>query len=788
MSLAAANAAVLCVPAKKFLSIAQSVDCLKLSIGLQFFSDAFFDGKLKRSSVADETLENPKVVLSGTTVTSLPTASVIFDGDMLLLLAFKNAQKAVFSFERYEMFLQMKTQLDTLMKLLMSDHCSVSPVQLNELLCSLILQAQTHSCSSIDAIVFATAYAAIKMPAFSAVLQPESAQWLSQQAIRFAEAVALLPESCFCDPTAFQRIEANCPAPFTLGVPKVPVNGERNVLITSALPYVNNVPHLGNIIGCVLSADVYARFCRLRDYRTVYVCGTDEYGTATETKALEEGVTCAQLCDKYYALQSQVYAWFDISFDYFGRTTTTKQTEIAQDIFLKLHKRGLLLKEPVEQLLCCTCNRYLADRYVEGTCPLCRFPDARGDQCDGCGKLLNATELLDPKCKVCRASPVLRASEHLFLDLERLQPKCEAFVRQSAAIGKWSPNGVSITNAWFQEGLKPRCITRDLKWGTPVPLEDMKDKVFYVWFDAPIGYISITANFVEDWEAWWKNPDNVQLYQFMGKDNVPFHSVIFPSSLIGTEDAYTLVHNISTTEYLNYESGKFSKSRNIGVFGNNVVDSKIPVAVWRYYLLANRPEAADTTFLWDDFAAKTNAELLANLGNFINRTLKYVVAKFGGELPPFASDAALIAEDAAFVERIDAELAAYIAHLEDVKIKAALKSAMAISALGNEYLTVNKLDAALHAQNPQRCAAVVHFTVNVIYLLSTLLYPFIPSAAEDILRQLNAPLGKIPANFSFCIKAGHVIGTPTHLFRKIDVAQIAHLKQLYGGSSSSILK
>ena len=343
----------------------------------------------------------------------------------------------------------------------------------------------------------------------------------------------------------------------------VPHPEKKNILITSALPYVNNVPHLGNIIGCVLSADVFARYSRLRGHNALFICGTDEYGTATETKALLEKVTPQEICDKYFKIHKEIYDWFDIDFDYFGRTTTSEQTKIAQDIFLKLHKRGLLSEDILEQPYCEGCKRFLADRFIEGTCPnpTCKYEDARGDQCDKCGKLLDAADLIDPKCKICRTKPYIKQTTHIFLNLPEIKEDLNQWVKKSSLEGFWSSNSIQVTNGWIKQGLKKRCITRDLKWGTPVPLPGYEDKVFYVWFDAPIGYISITANYTKDWEKWWKNPDQVKLYQFMGKDNIPFHTVIFPSTLIGTKEPWSLLHHVSTTEYLNYETGKFSKSR-----------------------------------------------------------------------------------------------------------------------------------------------------------------------------------------------------------------------------------
>lgn len=559
----------------------------------------------------------------------------------------------------------------------------------------------------------------------------------------------------------------------------LPVPGERNILITSALPYVNNVPHLGNIIGCVLSADVYARYARLKGYNTVYICGTDEYGTATETKALSEGLTCQEICDKYHVLHRDIYKWFEISFDHFGRTTTKEQTEIAQDIFLKLNKNKFLTKGSMIQLLCENCNRFLADRFVEGTCPKCGYDDARGDQCDKCGNLINAEELINPRCKVCSNRPVLRNSDHMFLDLSVLQPECENFVENSYSKGKWSPNGYTITQNWLKEGLKPRCITRDLKWGTPVPLEEMKEKVFYVWFDAPIGYLSITATYTKQWEKWWKNPEQVQLYQFMGKDNVPFHTVIFPSSLIGTRDPYTLLHHVSTTEYLNYESGKFSKSRGVGVFGNNVVETGVPASVWRFYLLAIRPETNDSMFSWSDFALKVNTDLLANLGNFVNRTLKFLKGKYRGEVPTYNFTS--VEND--LIEKIDSILLEYSQSLENVKIREGLRLVLELSRLGNQYLTDSKLDNTLFETQREKCSTLMAFCVNIIYHLATLIHPYMPTTSDSILEQLHAPLRKLSEKFTMDILPGHCIGTPTHLFSKIEDKQVEELREKYKGKS-----
>ncbi|CAG8579610.1 12470_t:CDS:2, partial [Cetraspora pellucida] len=346
--------------------------------------------------------------------------------------------------------------------------------------------------------------------------------------------------------------------------------------------------------------------------------------------------------------------------------------------------------------------------------------------------------------------------------------------------GKWSANSKNITQSWLKEGLKPRCITRDLNWGTPVPLEEMKGKVFYVWFDAPIGYLSIMANYTNEWEKWWKNPDQVKLYQFMGKDNVPFHTVMFPCSLLGTDEEWTLLHHISTTEYLNYENMKFSKSRNIGVFGDDAKDTGIPVSVWRYYLISSRPETSDSIFTWKEFITRNNNELLANLGNFVNRVMKFVTAKYDSTIPSFSCDSE---SEQTLIKNINNLLTNYIEALENIKLRAGLEIAMEISRQGNGYLQESKLDNTLFANNPEKCASVIGVSINLIYLLSALFSPYMPSVTESIVRQLNAPLRNIPDTFTMDIEAGHQIGKAEYLFKRIDEKMAEEFSKKFAGES-----
>uniref|UniRef100_A0A8I6A8E9 methionine--tRNA ligase n=1 Tax=Rattus norvegicus TaxID=10116 RepID=A0A8I6A8E9_RAT len=542
--------------------------------------------------------------------------------------------------------------------------------------------------------------------------------------------------------------------------PVLPVPGERNVLITSALPYVNNVPHLGNIIGCVLSADVFARYSRLRQWNTLYLCGTDEYGTATETKAMEEGLTPQEICDKYHAIHVDIYRWFNISFDTFGRTTTPLQTKITQDIFQRLLTRGFVLQDTVEQLRCEQCARFLADRFVEGVCPFCGYEEARGDQCDKCGKLINAIEL-------------------------KLEKRLEDWLGKTMPGSDWTPNARFIIRSWLRDGLKPRCITRDLKWGTPVPLEGFEDKVFYVWFDATIGYLSITANYTDQWERWWKNPEQVDLYQFMAKDNVPFHGLVFPCSALGAEDNYTLVKNLIATEYLNYEDGKFSKSRGIGVFGDMAQDTGIPADIWRFYLLYIRPEGQDSAFSWTDLLIKNNSELLNNLGNFINRAGMFVSKFFGGCVPEMV----LTHDDRRLVAHVSWELQRYHQLLEKVRIRDALRSILTISRHGNQYIQVNEPWKRIKGDemDRQRAGTVTGMAVNIAALLSVMLQPYMPTVSSTIQTQLQLPEAAcriLATSFICTLPAGHRIGTVSPLFQKLENDQIENLRQRFGGGQA----
>lgn len=550
-------------------------------------------------------------------------------------------------------------------------------------------------------------------------------------------------------------------------------------LITSALPYVNNVPHLGNLIQ-VLSADVFARFCRLRGYETLYICATDEYGTATETKALEEGVSPRELCDRFHVIHRDIYAWFGIAFDKFGRTSAPRHTEITQSIFKDLDARGLITSQTIEQLYCDHCGRFLADRYVKGICPACGYDGARGDQCENCGKLLDPTELKEPKCSTCGATPHPKSTTHLYIDLPKIRPMLEEWMKKASVEGFWANNAVQMTQAWLRDGLKARAITRDLKWGIPVPKAGYEDKVFYVWFDAPIGYISTTACAGDeqgfDWKLWWQDPDNVELYQFIGKDNIPFHTVIFPSSLLGSGRKWTMLHHMSSTEYLNYESGKFSKSKGVGVFGTDAVESGIPADVWRFYIFWNRPEKSDCVFTWADFQEKVNGELIGNLGNLANRTLTFVSRYYGGDIPEGKPDEAFWAQARAIENRV-------ADNLERAELRDAFRACFELSDLANKRFQDGE-PWKTRVSDPAAAASLIRDLSFVLRDLAVMVHPYMPATAGRLAAFFGKSIGSDGLSWADVGKLeglDKVVKTEV-LFAKLEDERVAELRERYSGS------
>ena len=575
-------------------------------------------------------------------------------------------------------------------------------------------------------------------------------------------------------------------------------------LITSALPYVNNIPHLGNLIQ-MLSGDVFARFCRNKGYDTLYICGTDEYGTATETKAIEEKKTPRELCDYYYQEHTKIYDWFHINFDKFGRTSNEQCTEITQALFNDLDKAGFIKEHVNQQLFCPKCNMYLADRYVDGTCPKCGSTKARGDQCDDCGSLLDPIELKDPKCHTCGSTPEVRETKHLYIDLPNLSKNLDAWMAKTSVEGKWSDNAINITKAWIRDGLNERAITRDLKWGIPVPKAGYEDKVFYVWFNAPIGYMSITKQLADelkaegkntfDWKSWWnpseseeaKGKEHVELFQFIGKDNIPFHTVIFPSTLLGSPHDWTKLFHMSSTEYMNYEDGKFSKSRGVGVFGTDAIETGIPADAWRFYIFYNRPEKQDFQFTWKDFMEKMNSELIGNLGNLVNRTLLFVNRYFEGKIPDAPVDEELWAQ----VRDLEAKITE---NLEWANLKDAFRQCFEISDICNK-----KFQAAepwkTRESDPAACAKLIHNLCYVIKDLMIMMNPYMPQYTQIVMGYLGKSIketqvGKETKEGLDWSDLGNTTGLdkvgPTEVyFKPLDQKTMLAFREKFGGQKSA---
>ncbi|MDR0375901.1 MAG: methionine--tRNA ligase, partial [Treponema sp.] len=531
----------------------------------------------------------------------------------------------------------------------------------------------------------------------------------------------------------------------------------------------------------------------LRGYETLYICGTDEYGTATETRAAEEGVEPRELCDRYHAIHAGIYRWFDIDFDMFGRTSTPIQTEIVQNIFKKLDANGYVVERSIEQLHCETCGRFLADRYVRGVCPRCGYEGARGDQCEACGKLLDPTELKEPRCSTCGTTPVARKTSHLYIDLPKIKDMLETWIHGASEKGFWANNAIAMTHAWIRDGLKERAITRDLKWGIPAPKAGYENKVFYVWFDAPIGYISITGNLAKekglDWrkfvDDWWKNPDDVELFQFIGKDNIPFHTVVFPSSLLGSGDKWTMLHHMSSTEYLNYETGKFSKSEGRGVFGTDVMETGVPADVWRFYIFYNRPETSDSLFTWKDFQEKVNGELIGNLGNFVNRTLAFVTRYYDGAIPEGV-------ENTEFWNTVRNYETSVAEKLERAELRDAFHIIFELSSYANKVFQEGE-PWKKRVTDPAGAASLIRDLSFVARDLAVLIEPYMPHTAEKLASFFGLTIKKAessgetaPTSLSW-EHVGKLSGidrvvAPEVLFSKLENEVVARLSQAYAGT------
>lgn len=559
------------------------------------------------------------------------------------------------------------------------------------------------------------------------------------------------------------------------------------ILITSALPYVNGVPHLGHLVGCLLPSDVYARYMRMMGHEVLYVCGTDEHGTPSEVGAAKEGMDVADYCLKYHNRHKEAYDAFNLSFDYFGRTSSEQNREITYHIFEQLDKNGLIEEESIKQIFSIDDNRFLPDRYVTGICPHCGYDKARGDQCENCTKVLDPTELINPRSTISGSTNLeVRETKHLFLNLPKLEKQLAEWVKSKEPF--WPDVAYSIAQKWLKEGLRPRCITRDLKWGFPVPKKGFEDKVFYVWFDAPIGYLGITKQWADEkpgernWKDWWLDAKDVYYVQFMGKDNVPFHSISFPATLLGTGENWTKVDYLKGMSYLTFEGGKFSKSEQRGVFAEDAV-KEFPADYWRYWLISNAPEASDSSFTFDLFAGVVNKDLNGVLGNFVSRVMKMTASKIGAEVP---AGGEMTEVEEKLIADLQEKADNYCKYMEGLEFKKAMNELRAIWVDGNNYISVTEPWTVIKT-DPARAAAILRVCLNLIRIYALLSAPVMPETSAKILAKFGLNAADMPVLKGFnaakeieALQPGHKFEVGDALFERIAPEKTEELKAKYG--------
>ena len=560
------------------------------------------------------------------------------------------------------------------------------------------------------------------------------------------------------------------------------------VLITSALPYINGVPHLGHMVGCLLPSDIYARYMRMMGNEVLYICGNDEHGTASEVGALKENMPVQEYCDKYHARHAKTYADFNLSFDYFGRSSSEQNKEMTYHIFEQLDKNGFIAEKTMKQVFSVDDNMFLADRYITGTCPHCGYEKARGDQCENCTKVLEPTDLINPRSTVSGSTNLeVRETKHLFLNLPKIEEKLVEWLKTKEAF--WPDVAYSIAKKWVKEGLQPRCITRDLKWGFPVNKAGFENKVFYVWFDAPIGYIGITKQWSDEkpternWKDWWLDAKDVRYVEFMGKDNVPYHSITFPATLLGTGENWTKVDYLKGFSYLTFEGGKFSKSEHRGVFAEDAV-AEFPVDYWRYWLMANAPEASDASFTFDSFVGTINKDLNGVLGNFAQRVMKMTASKLGSFVP---EGGALQDVDQEMSTAIQARVHDYFKYMDALEFRKAVAELRAIWVEGNNYITKTEPWQVIK-EDETRAATILRLCLNLVRIYAILSAPLMPQTAEKILAKFNLKPEDMPTLKGFNVSEQinvRKVGTPFEageaLFERITPEKMAELQEKYGG-------
>ena len=537
----------------------------------------------------------------------------------------------------------------------------------------------------------------------------------------------------------------------------------KRTLVTTALPYANGPVHIGHLAGVYVPADIYARYLRMRGREVMLVGGSDEHGVPITIKARKEGVTPQDIVDRYHTLIRDSFKEFGISFDVYGRTTSETHRRTASEFFRRLYDKGEFIQKTSEQLYDPEAGQFLADRYVTGKCPHCGAEGAYADQCEACGTSLNATDLINPKSAITGATPVLKETTHFFLPLDKWQARLEEWILKGHP--EWKPNVYGQCKSWLDLGLQPRAVSRDLDWGIPVPVEGAEGKVLYVWFDAPIGYISNTIDLVgDDYTKWWKDPETRMLH-FIGKDNIVFHCIVFPSMLMA-DGSYNLPDNVPANEFLNLEDDKISTSRNWAVWLHEYLrDFPGKQDTLRYTLTANAPETKDNNFTWRDFQARNNNELVAIWGNFVNRAMVLDHKYFGGKVP---ERGALEDIDVKVLEEVRQAVAATADDIENFKFREALRQAMNVARAGNKYLADTE-PWKLWKSDPQRVATILNVSLQICATMAIVGEPFMPFMSADLAKMLGIDkLSWDMAGRDDILPAGADVAEPKLLFTKIE--------------------
>jgi methionyl-tRNA synthetase len=566
----------------------------------------------------------------------------------------------------------------------------------------------------------------------------------------------------------------------------------KRILITAALPYANGYLHLGHLAGAYLPADIYARYQRMKKRDVLFLCGSDEHGVAITVSAEKEKTTPKSIIDRYHPANKAAFEAFEMSFDNYSRTSLPLHHETAKDFFREFHKRSIVIDKKEQQLYCLKDAMFLADRYVEGTCPKCKSTQARGDQCENCGTWLDQTELIDPKCKLCGTTPVVRETTHWYFPLGNYQPRLESYIAERDKRDGWKDNVLRYCEGWFKDGLKDRAVTRDLNWGVHVPVAGYEDKVIYVWFDAVLGYISSAKEWAathgkpEAWKEYWQDEDT-KYVAFIGKDNVVFHCIVLPSMLMawndGNTNQYVLPENVPANEFLNFEGQKFSKSRGWGIDVQEFLKF-FSADMLRYALAVNLPETRDSDFYLKDFQARINNELADITGNFVNRTIAFIDKNFGGTVPKLGTLNKLDEEVLAAVKQAPSKIGELFEHYS---FREGLMEVMNLSRAANKYFNDSEPWKTLKS-SPERCSTTLHVAIQIVRSLAILLEPVVPATSEKIwkLLNLNIPLrvDGWDSAAEFRIKEGHQLNKPEILIAKIEDKQIDEIVRFLEGGDT----